>query len=208
MGKSIITGVTTVILFISLLLIGIIVASVISGQTLGTTTNHNYNQMIEETLDEISTYILIKDQNGKFREIDGEQRIDKIALYITPLVSQEINMSQLTIQLNNGETVMILVYDGNAENLESKSIFGHPIWNNMNGNNFGFISIIDLDESLVSYDTFNDCSDKAYVVFKLPDDMTLGKHEKLAVSLFPSVGITRTTILKAPLPMTSVITFE
>ena len=44
-------------------------------------------------------------------------------------------MSKLVIQLKNGENVMFLIYDGHTENLESNSIFGHPIWNKINGNN-------------------------------------------------------------------------
>ena len=71
-----------------------------------------------------------------------------------------------------------------------------------------FISVVDLDESLVDYDIINDYSDNAYVVFRLPNDMTLLKNEKITVTLFPSTGITRTTVLKAPMPMSSVITFE
>lgn len=208
MGKSIITGITALILLISIMLIGITVASVITGENTGVTTEENYDQMTDEVIDEISTYIQIKDQKGKYCEISGEQRIDKIALWISSLVTQEIDVSQLTIQLDNGETVMLLTYEGHAEYFESSSLFSHPIWSNMNGSNFGFISIVDLDGSLVDYDTLNDCSDNAYVVFRLPNDMTLAKNDKLIVTLFPSTGITRTTELKAPLPIKPVVTFE
>ena len=142
MGKSIITGIIALILLISLMLIGITVASIITGENTGTTTEENYDQMTEEVINEISTYIQIKDQKGKYYEINGKQRIEKIALWISPLVTQEINVSQLTIQLNNGETVMFLMYNENAENLESNSIFGHPIWNNMDGSNFGFNQLL------------------------------------------------------------------
>ena len=73
---------------------------------------------------------------------------------------------------------------------------------------FGFISVVDLDESLVDFNVINDYSDNAYVVFRLPNDMALLKYEKITVTLFPSTGITRTIALKAPMPMSSVITFE
>jgi len=208
MGKSIMTGVTIVILMISLMLIGVTVASVLTGQTTGTTTEQDYEQILNEAVDEISTYITIKDQKGQFNLINGEQRIDKIALWISPLVSQEIDVSQLTIQLDNGKDVMFLTYIGNAEDMLTNSLFNHPIWNNMNGSNFGFISVVDLDESLVDFNLINDYSDNAYVVFQLPNDMALLKYEKITVTLFPSTGITRTIILKAPMPMSSVITFE
>ena len=208
MGKSIMTGVAIVILMISLMLIGITVASVITDGTTGTTTEQDYDQILDETIDEICTYLMIKDQKGKFSEVNGEQRINKIALWISPLVSQEIDVSQLTIQLDNGKDVMFLTYIGNAENMVTNSLFNHPIWNNMNGSNFGFISVVDLDESLVDFNLINDYSDNAYVVFQLPNDMALLKYEKVTVTLFPSTGITRTTVLKAPMPMSSVITFE
>ncbi len=208
MGKLLTTGLTSLLLLIALMLIGITVASILTGQTAGNSSEKDLEQITEETIDEISTYLQIKDQKGKYREIDGEQKIDKIALWITPLFNQEIDLSQLTIQLNNGETVIFLVYDGNSVNLGPNSIFDHPIWNNMNGGNFGFISIVDMDKSLVSYDTFNDCSDNAYLVIKLPEFMTLSKHEKIIVTLFPSTGITRTIELKAPLPINSVVSFD
>jgi len=208
MGNLVSTGLISVILLVSIMLTGVTVASVINGETTGTTTEQDYEQIIEEAIDEISTIILIKDQKGKVNEINGERTVDKIALYITPLVSQEIDMSNLNIQLNNGETLMFLSYDGNAENLGSNSIFGHPIWNDIDGSNFGFISIIDLDGSLVNFDSLNDCSDNAYLVFELPEDMTLAKHDKLTITLFPSTGISNTAVLKTPLLIDSIVTFE
>jgi archaellin len=208
MGKSIMTGITALILLISLMLIGITVASVITGENSSTTTEDNFDQITKEVMDEISTYIQIKDQKGKYCISNGEQKIEKIVLLISPLITQEIDISQLTIQLNDGESVVFLVYTGNAENLVSNSIFDHPIWNNINGSNFGFISIVDIDGSLVNNNVINDCSDNAYIVFKLPYDMTITKNEKLIVTLFPSTGITRTTILEAPLPIKPIVTFE
>jgi archaellin len=208
MGNLVSTGLISVILLASLLLTGITVASVIDSENTETTTEQDYEQIVEEAIDEISTIILIKDQKGKVNEINGERRVDKIALYITPLVSQEIDISSLNIQLNNGETVMFLSYDGNAENLDSNSIFRHTIWAEIDGSNFGFISIVDLDSSLVNSDTLNDCSDNAYLVFELPEDMVLAKHDKLVVTLFPSTGISKTMVLKTPLLINSIVTFE
>jgi hypothetical protein len=36
----------------------------------------------------------------------------------------------------------------------------------------------------------------------------MNKYDTMKVTLFPSTGITRTTILQAPIPMSSVVTFE
>lgn len=208
MGKLLTTGITSILLLIALMFIGITVASVITGQIIGSPSEQDLEKITEKTLNEISIYILIKDQKGKFSEINGEQKIEKIALWITPLITQDIDISKLTIQLYNGENINFLKYDGNSDNLESNSLFDHPIWNNINGNNFGFISIVDIDKSLINYETFNDCSDNAYLVFRLPELMTLSKHEKIIVTLFPSTGITRTIELKAPLPIKPVVSFE
>lgn len=208
MGKLFTTGLTSSILIISLILIGMTVASVISSETTDSISEQDLEEMTQETIDEISTYILIKDKIGKFKEINGEQRIEKIALLITPLISQEIDISQITIQLNNGENVLFLKYSNNSVDLGKYSLFEHFIWNNLDGSNFGCISIIDLDSSLVDHDTFNDCSDNAYVVFRLPDSMALSKHEKIIITLFPSTGITRVLELKAPLPIKSIVTFD
>lgn len=208
MGRLFITGLTGSILLISLILIGITVGSAITGGTLGGTTEQDYQHMVGQVIDGISTYLQIKDQKGKYYNIDGVKKIEKIALWVSPLFSQDIDVSQLTIQLCDGEKVTVLTYNGDAEYLGSHSLFEHPIWDNLTGANFGFIPIVDLDGSLVNYHVINENSDNAYVVFRLPEDMMLVKGESLTVTLFPSTGIVRTTILEAPPPIKSVVTFE
>jgi archaellin len=208
MGKLFTAGLTSVILIVSLFLIGITVADVISGDTTDSISDQQLEQITEEAIDELSSYILIKDQIGKYIDINGELKIEKIALWITPLVTQNIDVSQLTIQINDGNSVVLLKFGNNSENLGSNSIFDNIVWNDLNGSNFGFISIIDMDKSLVDYNTLNDCSDNAYVVFKLPESISFKKHDKIVVTLFPSTGITRSIELKAPLPIKSVVSFD
>jgi len=207
MGKSIIIGIATIVLLISLLLSGFIVASVITNESSQIEIEEDYIQMIDEIIDKSSTYIQIIEQKGKYNVINEERKIDKIILYISPLITQNIDISQLTIQLNNEESIRFLKYTGNVKNLETYSIFGHPIWESLDGNNFGFISIIDLDESLINSNILNDYSDHAYIVFKLTDDIAIAKNEQLIVTLFPTTGITRTTILKAPFSTKSIVDF-
>jgi archaellin len=208
MGKLYTTGLTSVILIVSLFLIGITVADIISGDPTGTVSDQQLDQMTEETIEELSSYLLIKDQIGKFNKLNDEIQIEKIALWITPLVTQLIDVSQLTIQINDGENVLFLKYNNNSIDLGENSLFENNIWNKLNGTNFGFISIIDMDNSLVDYHTLNDCSDNAYVVFRLPNSISFKKHDTLLVTLFPSTGITRTIELRAPLPINSVVTFD
>ena len=113
------TGIISIILIVAFILAGIAVASVITGETTSATTEDNYDQIIEETIDEISTYIQIRDQRGKYYKVDGVNRIQKIALLISPLVSQNIDVTGLTVMLDNGEYVRILYYSGSSSNLES-----------------------------------------------------------------------------------------
>ena len=201
------TGITMMILLVVVLLVAISVASVITEETTSATTDYNIDEITDEIFNELTSYIQIKDQKGRFSEINGEKRIEKIALLISPMVSQEIDLSQLTIQIDNGDEVRILTYN-NSEKIDSKSLFEHDLWDSLNGENYGLISIVDLDDSIVDYNALTENSDNAYLVFKLPSSMTMKKYDKIFVTLFPSSGITRTTILKAPMPMSSVITFE
>ena len=209
MGRG--SFITIMILFISLLLIGITVSSVLTETSTDATssTNPEYDigQMTDEIVDEITSYIQIKDQKGKFSGINGEKRITKIALLVSPLVSQDIDLSQMKIQLDSGETVRILNYN-DSENLNSQSIFEHFLWDNLNGNNFGLISINDLDDSIAEYDLIDENSDNAYLIFKLPSEMYMKKYDKMIVTLLPSSGITIHTLLKAPMPMSSIVNFE
>ena len=71
MGKLLTTGLTSLLLLIALMFIGITVASVITGQIIENPSNQDFEQMTEKTIDEISSYILIKDKKGIFSEING-----------------------------------------------------------------------------------------------------------------------------------------
>lgn len=196
------------ILLIVILLVAIGVSSVITEETTNTTTEYDIDQITDEILDEITSYLQIKDQKGKYIDIDGEQRIQKIAILISPLISQEIDLSQLTIQLDNGEIVRMLSYTNNADKINQQTLFEHNIWDTLDEENFSFITICDLDNSIINYNILNKNSDNAYLIFKLPYDMTMKKYDEITITLFPGSGITKIINLKAPMPMKSVVTFE
>jgi archaellin len=208
MGSLVGTTLTIAILSLSSILIGATVTSVIDSESESITTDYNLEKLASDAMDEISTYLQIRDQKGKYTNINGEQRIDKIAILISPLVSQKIDLSRLTIQLCNDKIVKILRYNGNLELLDSSSLFEHSIWDKLNGNNFGFISINDYDRSLTTSSLLNDFADNVYIVIRLPADMTMKNYDKLIVSLFPATGMTSTLILEASFPIKQVITFE
>lgn len=208
MGNFKATGLTALILLIITMIVVMGIASIITGETsTSSTTEQDYDQIVDDVLNEITTYIQIKDEKGKFYDINGQYKITKIALLISPMVSQDIDMSQLTIQIDNGEMVNILYYDKSDE-IGTNSLFKHNLWNNLNGSNYSLISINDYDNSISEFNLLNKNSDMAYLVFKLPSNLYMEKYDALKVTLFPSTGITRTTFLKAPMPMKQVITFE
>ena len=203
--------ISTIILFITFLMVSLIVANEIfagstTDSTTGEPTEQEIEQMTQEVIDEISAYIQIRDQKGKFYNINGERKITKIAILISPLVTQNIDLTQLTIQLNNGETVKTLTFDGSISKMESNTLFEHPIWDNLTGDNFGFISVVDIDNSLIDHQIINDYSDNAYVVFELQSNIALEKYDTMDVTLFPSTGITRTTSFRVPFSIKPVVT--
>lgn len=205
-------GITTVIILIASVLVGATAASVMLSETDGSSSEDDLaelaDQVLDETIDEITTYIQIQDRYGKFYGENRQQKIEKIALEIKSLVSKNIDMSDLIIKLNNGEMIRTLYYSYTVESIGSNSVFEHPIWDNIDENSFGLIVIHDNDNSLVNYSAITENSDRAYLIIRLPDDMAMSKGETLSVKLVPAVGITRSIELKAPLPIKPVIVFE
>jgi len=202
------TGIATAILLLSFILIGATAASVIMDENGKNNSEENYEEILNEALDEISTYIQIKDVLGKYYTVEEDQHIQKIAILIKPLFSTDIDASKLMIKLNNGKQIKMLYYNSQAEFISSNSLFEHPIWDNMADINFGFIAVLDSDQSIIDYDTINDNTDMTYIILKLPDEFTLKKGDALEITLFPSTGITKTIHLKAPLPIKQIVSLN
>ena len=200
------TGIVSAIILIGFILSAIAVASIITGETQETITEQDTEEIADQVLDEITTYIQIKDQVGKYYTTYGEKKIEKIALLIKPLIIQDIDVTGLTIKITNGYDVKILNYSGKAEFIGKSSLFEHEIWNEITYDSYGFIAILDKDRSLVDYNVIN--GDMAYVIIKLDESFSIPQRETITVTLFPSSGIARTTILKAPLAIKPIATFE
>ncbi|UCF12609.1 MAG: hypothetical protein JSW06_11355 [Thermoplasmatales archaeon] len=199
------TGITTVILLVSFLLIGATTASVLTGNS-NNISEQDLEEMVDNIVDEISTYIQIKDVMGKFYFTGGEPQIQKIAVLIKPLFSIDMNVSEIMIKLCNGEQIKMLYYGGQAEFFHSNSLFEHPIWDNNRDNNFNFIVTLDKDRSLVNYNTINENTDMAYITIKLSEDFTMTKGDTMTITYFLSKGATRTITVEAPLPTKQIVT--
>jgi archaellin len=192
-------GLIAIILLLSALLIGVTAASIITISSNGNLSEEEIEQIVDDTIDEITTYIQIKDAIGKYYGEPPQQRIEKIALMITPLFSKEIDISSIQIKLSNKDNLQFLSYDNKVDKIGSYTLFEHYLWEELSN---------DRDNSIKDFNTFNKNSDVAYIIVNLPQEYCMKKGEEIMVTLFPSTGIERSLTLQAPLPIKNIVTFE
>jgi archaellin len=208
MNNSGSTGITAVIILLAIMLIGVTAMSVISGDTTDreTLTGVDLEETVEDVLNEITTYLSIKDKIGKYYGTPHNYKVEKIAIMISPLVSQQINVSGLTIKINDGENVRILIYNGSVEPIGANTLFEHPIWDELTDGTYGYITTHDKDDSITDFDTINSNTDMAYIIIELHGSFKMSKGETMAVTLFPEIGIQKTVFLEVlDLPIKKVI---
>lgn len=169
---------------------------------------HYANQIINETVDEITTYLQTVSTMGKFNGSPPNQKINQIVILVKPMLSKNIDISELIIELFNGNHVKYLNYSGDTLFIESYGIFEHPLWNSLSENNFGLIVVYDEDTSIANYGIFNEKTDMVFLTIKLPEIMEMSKGDKLTITLIHAIGIKRSIDLKAPLPIKSIINFD
>lgn len=198
-------GTITGILLLVFILIGAVSASVIITDS-PITSEEDLTNITNEILDELCSYLQIKQIVGKYQTIQGQQRINKIAILIKPLVTQTIDLSHMTLELCDGNNYRILLFNGTAGSIRSQSLFEHPTWNNLTNETYGLLSTIDDDNSIITSHILNDCTDMAFIIIKLPDNTALTQDTQLVLTLRPSPGIGRTVTLEAPLPIKNVVT--
>ena len=58
------------------------------------------------------------------------------------------------------------------------------------------------------YGTIIDNIVMSYIIIKPPNDFTMKKGDSLEITLFPSIGITKTIHLKAPLPIKQIVSLN
>lgn len=197
-------GITTAILMASFIIITATATSVIMDNNIDISVE-DYERIITETVDEISTYIQIKEALGKYYLVDEEQCIQKIAILIKPLISNNIDVSTFMIKINNGNQVKFIYYSEKAEFIKSNDLFEHPIWDTINHDNFGLIVTLDKDKSLIDYNTLNTNTDMAYIIIPFSEEFTMKKGDTMEITLIPSTGITKTLTIEAPMPMKKVV---
>jgi len=208
MNKNGSLGISALILFFALILIAAIAASILISNIASSQTSSDENDLTritQETVNEITTYLQVKDIHAKYTMTDPEPTIHALAILIKPLVSSEIDLQTLTIEISNGQTINFFTYSTNTAPIGSFSLFEHPLWNNTSTANFSALVLLDTDHSILDYHTINAQNDIAYLLLKLPDNLSLKKDDAITITLLPGTGVTRTLTVTAPLPMHSVV---
>jgi archaellin len=203
MNNNAITGISATILLGCIILIAGVAGSVVmnnSEEEIG-----QYEQILDNTYNEIVNYIQVKDIVGKYSSINGEKQIDKIAILIKPLFTNNMDTTEFLIKLNNGEQIKILSSSEQTEFIYSNSLFNHPLWNNMRGTGFSIIAIHDKDRSIIDYNTINHNTDMAYIIIPFTEEFAMKKGDTMTVSIIPSTGVIKTIAIEAPLPMQSIV---
>jgi archaellin len=193
------------ILLLVFILIGAVSASIIITDT-PMTSEEDLTNMTNEIVDELCSYLQIKQIVGKYQTIQGQQRINKIAILIKPFVSQNIDLTHMTLELNDGENYQILFFNGTAGSIRSQSLFEHQLWESLTNESYGLLSTIDNDNSIVDAHMINENTDMAFIIIKLPENKAMTQDTQLVVTIRPSPGIGRTVTLEAPLPIKNIVT--
>ncbi len=193
------------ILLLVFILIGAVSASVIITDT-PITSEEDLTNITNEIMDELCSYLQIKQIVGKYQTIQGQQRINKIAILVKPLVSQTIDLTHMTLELCDGNNYRILFFNGTVGSIRSQSLFEHPAWDNLTNETYGLLSTIDDDNSIISGHLMNEYTDMAFIVFILPNNTAMTQDTQLVLTIRPSPGIGRTVTLEAPLPIKNVVT--
>jgi len=190
-------------LLVAILFIALTASSMITTETID--SEEEFEQYLNDTLDEITTYLKIQDAYGKYTTT-SPPKLTQIAILLSPLFHNTINISQWIVQIQSTNTLLIQTYNFSSAALGSNTVFDHPIWNDLQINTFGIISIFDHDASLDKYHSFSDTTDQAFLIIKLDENQALSKGEHVIISLTPGTGVKKTIEFKAPLPTKSIVT--
>jgi archaellin len=197
-------GLTTGILLIVILFISAVAGSVII-QSTDNTSNPDLTKITNEALDEITTYLQIKNVVGKYENIQGQEGIRQIAIFIKPLVSSNIDITKLTLMISNGNDLRFLSFSGQVAPIRSYSLFSHPLWDSMDEGSYSIISTVDDDTSMTDVHLINKNTDMGFIIFTLPATDPLLYDGSMQVTLIPSPGNECSVTLEPPLPTTHVV---
>ncbi len=137
-------GIGTMIVFIAMILVAGIAASVMI-QTMSDLQN-KANRTGSETIRDISTGIEVRQVSGYV----VNSKIDQLALYISPIVASEgIDLSHTVIFLSDSNNEVMLKYDSSmfSSSVSSNGLFHTLNSSNLTSSSFGIVVVRDRDNS-------------------------------------------------------------
>lgn len=149
--------------------------------------------ILDETLNQITTYLKIDDAIGKY---NNERKVEQIIILVKQFITSNINLKNVKIQLKNKDDITILNYNQQPEQNQDGPIFSHSIWSKTGPYNFSILALIDNDQSITQYNIMN--KDTAFILIKLPTNFIMKKNTQLTISIIHNNGITSSITLNTP----------
>ncbi|BAP63867.1 flagellin [Methanococcus maripaludis] len=216
-------GIGTLIIFIAMVLVAAIAASVIIN-TAGK-LQHKASTVGEESTEQVASGIQVLKIIGH-ADIDSEL-IDKIGIIVTPNVGGEIDLSATVLTISDGDQKLSLVYaaddsntylittNGTKDLLEYDANPETGAWpfddsygNSLGQNKFGIIVLQDGDESVTgSHPTIN-YGDKIVLAVNIGsflDNSGIEPRTKITGEVIPEYGASGIIDFRAPSAFTDVV---
>jgi archaellin len=153
-------------------------------------------KMLNDVLQEITTYIKIDDAIGKYCGFGETRSIEKIVLFAKQYINTPINLSEIIIEISNKDDIVLLKYSGQSYEIGTSTIFQHYAWEIINNNTFSILVTDDEDRSLLDYNIMN--NDLIIIIIPLSEQFKLKQSESMTISIIPENGITSSIYVETP----------
>ena len=194
-----VVGIGTLIVFIAMVLVAAIAASVIM-QTAETLQQRAYS-VGKQTIRDVSSGMRIIGVTGYTNE--NKTKIEYLAIAITPRAGSydiDLNKTLLYLQLDNF-TILSLNKDCKANSVAEGGVFATLNFSNLTASNYGVIAIHDADNSIYNSNGMS-TSDQAMLLVNLSAALQttegLNPGETLEARLVPEVGASGIFVVNAP----------
>ncbi|KYK21583.1 hypothetical protein AYK25_08075 [Thermoplasmatales archaeon SM1-50] len=192
-------GIGTLIVFIALILVAAVAASVIM-QTAENLQQRAY-AVGKQTIRDVSSGIKVISVTGYANE--NKTKIDYLAIAIAPRAGSydiDLNKTLLYLQLNDF-SVLSLNLSSKANHVPEGGVFNTLDHSLLNATNFGVISIHDRDDSIIKTNSLSN-TDQAILIVNLtavlPTTSGLLPGEILEGKLVPDVGSSGIFVVQSP----------
>lgn len=136
-------------------------------------------------IDQNSTYLIVEDAMGKFES----DTLDKLLLFIRPLFPRGVNLSTLSLQLSDKDSIFLYHYGGYSEEMKGE-IFESNLWKELGKDEYGVFG--------------REC-DGIFCIAVNVSHLSLHPGDKLDVSIIPGRGVTTHAEIDIPLANSKIV---